>query len=41
MSRNDDYTTANVLDNLHHQNYYKLIDIDLSSQKNTSVLQKI
>ena len=30
MSRNDDYTTRNLLDFLYHQNYYKLIGIDLS-----------
>ena len=29
-SRNDDYTTGNLLDYLYHQNYYKLIGIDLS-----------
>ena len=27
MSRNDDYTTGNLLDYLYHQNYYKLIGI--------------
>ena len=41
MSRNDDYTTGNLLDYLCHQNYYKLIDIDLSRQTNTSMPQKI
>ena len=30
MSRNDDYTTSNLLDFLYHQNYCKLIGIDLS-----------
>ena len=30
MSRNDDYTTGKLLDYLYHQNYYKLICIDLS-----------
>ena len=28
MSRNDDYTTGNLLDYPHHQNYYKRIVID-------------
>ena len=31
MSRNDDYTTGNLLDYLRHQNYYKVIGIELSS----------
>ena len=30
MSKNDDYTTGNLLDYLYHQNYYKFIVIDLS-----------
>ena len=33
-SRNDDYTTGNVLDYLYHQKYYKLIGIDLLTQTN-------
>ena len=33
MSRNDDYTTGNLLDYLYHQEYYKLICIDLSTQR--------
>ena len=41
MSINYDYTTGNVLEYLHHQNYYKLIGIDLSRQKNTSIQQRI
>ena len=41
MSRNNDYTTGNLLDYLHHQKYYKLIDIDLSRQANTSIPQQI
>ena len=41
MSINDDYTTGNLLDYLYHQNYYKLIDIDLSRQTNTSIPQQI
>ena len=30
MSKNDDYTTGSLLDYLYHQNYYKLVGIDLS-----------
>ena len=30
MSRNNDYTTGNLLDYSYHQNYYKVIGIDLS-----------
>ena len=41
MSRNDDYTTGNLLDFLYHQNYYKLIRIGLSRQTNTSIFQEI
>ena len=41
MSRNDDYTTENLLDYLHHQNYYKHIGIDLSRQKNKSIPQQV
>ena len=41
MSRNNDYTTENLLDYLHHQKYYKGFSIDLSRQKNTSIPQKI
>ena len=41
MSRNDDYTTRNLLDYLYHQNYYKLIGIDLPRQANTSIPQEI
>ena len=41
MSRNDDYTTGNVLDYLYHQKYYKFIDINLSRQTNTSIPQQI
>ena len=40
MSRNDDYTTGNLLDYLYHQKY-KLIAIGLSRQKNTSIPQQI
>ena len=41
MSRNDDYTTGNLLDYLHYQEYYKLIGIDLSRQKNMNIPQQI
>ena len=41
MSRNDDYTTGNLLDYLYHQHYYKLIGIDLSRQANTNIPQQI
>ena len=41
MSRNDDCTTGNLLDFLYHQNYYRLIGIDLSRQTNTSIPQQI
>ena len=30
MSRNDNYTTGNLIDYLYRQKYYKLIGIDLS-----------
>ena len=41
MSRNDDYTTGDLLDYLYHQNYYKLIGTDLSRQTNINILQQI
>ena len=41
MSRNDDYTTENVLDYLYNRKYYKLIGIHLSRQATTSIPQKI
>ena len=41
VSRIDDYTAGNLLDYLYHQNYYKLIGIDLSRQTNMSIPQKI
>ena len=37
MSRNDDYTTGNLLDYLYHQKSYKLIGIDLSRQANATI----
>ena len=33
MSKNDAYTTGNLLDNLYHQKFYEVIGIDLSRQK--------
>ena len=41
MSRKDGYRTENLLDFLCHQNYYKLIGIDLSRQTNASLSQQI
>ena len=41
MSRNDDYTTGNLLDYLYHQNYHKLTGIDLSRQTNINIRQQI
>ena len=41
MSRNDGYTTGNLLDYLSHQKYYKLIGIYLSRQTNMNILQQI
>ena len=41
MPRNDDYTTGNLLNYLYHQNYYKLICIDLSRHSNTIIPEKI
>ena len=40
MSRNNDYTTGNLLGYLYHQKYYKLIGINLSRQTNMSILQQ-
>ena len=37
MSRNDDYTTRNLLNYLYHQSYYKVISTDLSRQTNASI----
>ena len=42
MLKNDDYTLiGNVLDNLHHYKFYKLIGTDLSSKTNTTIPQHI
>ena len=37
MSKNDDCTTENLLSYLHHQDYYELIGIDLSTHTNTNI----
>ena len=41
MSRNNGYTTGNLLNYLYHQNYYKLTRIDLSRQTNMSIPPQI
>ena len=41
MSKNDDYTTRNLLDFSYHQNYYKLISTNLSRQTSTNISQQI
>ena len=41
MSRNDEYTTGNLLDYLYHQKYCKLIAIDSSKQTNTNIPQQM
>ena len=41
MSGNDDYTIGKLFGYLYHQNYYKLVGIDLSRQTNTNVPQQI
>ena len=41
MSRNDDYTTRNLLNYAYHQSYYRLIGIYLLKQTNTAVPQQI
>ena len=41
MSRNDDYITATLIDFSYHQNYHKIIGIDLLRQRNTRISQKI
>ena len=40
MSRNDDYTTGNLLDFWYHQSYYKPIDLNLSRQTNANISQQ-
>ena len=39
MSRNDNYTTRNLLDYLHHQKYYKLISINMYKGKQMQVFE--
>ena len=41
MSRNDDYTTWNLLDFSYHQNYYKLIGIDYRDKQIRIFLNKV
>ena len=41
MSRNDDYTTENLVDFSYHQSYYKVIAIDLPRQTNTNFPQQL
>ena len=41
MSRNDDYTTENLLHCSYHQNCYILIGTDLSREANASIPRKI
>ena len=41
MSRNDDYTTGNLLNFSYNQNYHKLIGIGLSRQINMNIPQII
>ena len=41
MSRNDEYTTGNLLDYLYHQKYCKPIAIDSSKQTNTNIPQQM
>ena len=42
MSRNDDYTTGNLLYYSFHQNYYKFIGVDLPRQKKkTNIPQQV
>ena len=39
MLKTYEYITGSLLDYLYQQKYYKLIGIDLSRQKNTSIPQ--
>ena len=41
ISRNGDYTAGNLIKYLYYQNFYKLIGIDLLTQKNMSIPQEI
>ena len=40
MSKNDDYTTENLLNFSYHQNYYKLLGINLSRKTNKNIPQQ-
>ena len=40
MSRNNDYTTWNLVDFSYYQNCYKRTGIDLSRQANTNIPQE-
>ena len=40
MSQNNHYITGNVSDYQHHQNYHKLVSIDLSGQANMTIPQQ-
>ena len=40
ISKNDDYAIGNLLDFSYHQNYYKLIGIDLWRRTNTNIPQQ-
>ena len=41
VSRNNDYTTGNLVDYLNHQKHYNLIGINLSGQTNKTIPQQI
>ena len=41
MSKNNDCPTRNLLNYSYHQNYYKVIGIDLLRQTNTSIPQQM
>ena len=41
MSKNDSYPTGSLLDFSYHQNYCKIIGIDLLRQTNASIPQQI
>ena len=41
MSRNNEYTTGNILDYFYHKKYYQLIGIGSSKQRNMNIPQQI
>ena len=41
VSKNNDFLTRNLLNYSYHQNYYKVIGIDLLRQTNTSIPQQM